>query len=482
MLKKNVIQRNNISTHKTKIINNNNKMIGGDLENIRCRKERIQDRKMIQCQGNPKGDNIMNRWYQCDLMNKNEPIKNMYRCEMVNDYELMQLPNNIYETKCNLITNNEKEAILKNERIQQKYICREKKAPMGLENLGNTCFLNSALKAMLTIDPLLEYLIKNYKMLNNAITTYFKNIDLYPVEEKIKLRHINSTKEMNEMLKTVIKKNKITDDDIRNVRYHLTTYGLINLIKDLTDQNEKEINMVNYVPMICRPLYLWFNERQETAQEFSVMMFESLNAIFEQYSPKNNPLKTEIGYTLIREDGKPIDATKPENSDFFMVVNLPSEEDTIYDITHLILKDYDNMKRYKNGPPLPGNLYLKRVPNYLLLNIERINYDVKKDRAIKNFSLVTFSMILKLTKNNFVNLDIVNDINYQLVAVIIHMGDSPNSGHYVAYTKYNNKWFYSSDTYVTEVTEDKVKDRYNPIEGALNRNANVVALYYKRIK
>lgn len=64
------------------------------------------------------------------------------------------------------------------------------------------------------------------------------------------------------------------------------------------------------------------------------------------------------------------------------------------------------------------------------------------------------------------------DINYILVAIIVHLGSSFSFGHYVTYRyeKHNQMWYYISDHHVT------------PISISLVKSAEPYLLFYERVK
>ena len=58
----------------------------------------------------------------------------------------------------------------------------------------------------------------------------------------------------------------------------------------------------------------------------------------------------------------------------------------------------------------------------------------------------------KFAKNNTLDID---DTEYELFALTVHIG-SLESGHYIAYTKRNLKWYCFNDEDYEQVTEKEV--------------------------
>ena len=49
---------------------------------------------------------------------------------------------------------------------------------------------------------------------------------------------------------------------------------------------------------------------------------------------------------------------------------------------------------------------------------------------------------------------------YDLFGIIIHIGNSPNRGHYTTFIKMNEEWFYYNDSHVYKVTPELVQHYY----------------------
>ena len=76
--------------------------------------------------------------------------------------------------------------------------------------------------------------------------------------------------------------------------------------------------------------------------------------------------------------------------------------------------------------------------------MKRFAFDKSTNTTIKNGSPIMFEQFLNL--NSFLSPDAsipktsqsTNDIYYRLIAIIIHMGPSPNEGHYITYSSCTN--------------------------------------------
>jgi hypothetical protein len=92
-----------------------------------------------------------------------------------------------------------------------------------------------------------------------------------------------------------------------------------------------------------------------------------------------------------------------------------------------------NNNRYKQN----GSHFLKDMKNYPILKEIRVPiFHINK----KEFSL------------NF------NDYNYNCCGVIFHLGNTPNSGHYVSCVKINKHWYFFNDGHLPKKLEDPEVD------------------------
>jgi ubiquitin C-terminal hydrolase len=105
-------------------------------------------------------------------------------------------------------------------------------------------------------------------------------------------------------------------------------------------------------------------------------------------------------------------------------------------------------------------LYLKEPPQILTIVIKRFT-----NGLIKNNSNVEFSLELNLNGVSLTR----DEWNYKLYAVVVHQG-SVSGGHYIAYTRRGDNWYYFSDSHCKQTTWDIVK------------NSQAYILFYELIK
>ena len=83
---------------------------------------------------------------------------------------------------------------------------------------------------------------------------------------------------------------------------------------------------------------------------------------------------------------------------------------------------------------------MSKLPNILVFHLKRFTYpSMKKIKGHCKFS--QYLKMDKFAKNNTLDID---DTEYELFALTVHIG-SLESGHYIAYTKRNLKWYCFND-------------------------------------
>ena len=79
------------------------------------------------------------------------------------------------------------------------------------------------------------------------------------------------------------------------------------------------------------------------------------------------------------------------------------------------------------------------TPNILMIQVNRFSVSRIHSRPRKNNQSFQIHDNIKLGL-----------ISYNLLGFIEHHGTYINSGHYICYTKYKNKWYHCNDKYIKE--------------------------------
>ncbi|KAL4070479.1 hypothetical protein J3A83DRAFT_4525498 [Scleroderma citrinum] len=115
---------------------------------------------------------------------------------------------------------------------------------------------------------------------------------------------------------------------------------------------------------------------------------------------------------------------------------------------------------------------IKQLPNVLALHLKRFKYQEDVQRYIKLTYRVAFPFELRLF--NTVD-DVSNpDRLYQLFAIVVHIGNGPNHGHYISIIKTIDSWLVFDDE-----TVDMIKESDIPKYFGESNSGSAYVLYYQ---
>uniref|UniRef100_A0A5S6QGQ1 Ubiquitin carboxyl-terminal hydrolase n=1 Tax=Trichuris muris TaxID=70415 RepID=A0A5S6QGQ1_TRIMR len=113
---------------------------------------------------------------------------------------------------------------------------------------------------------------------------------------------------------------------------------------------------------------------------------------------------------------------------------------------------------------------IKKLPLILALHLKRFKYMEQFNRYTKLSYRVLFPLELRLFNTSH---DAVNpDRLYELVAVVVHCGSTPNRGHYITVVKYQGCWLLFDDDIVDKVDSINIEDFFGVAsDGGLQKNS-----------
>ena len=324
--------------------------------------------------------------------------------------------------------------------MELKFEKYKKRGLTGLGNLGNTCFMNSALQCLSHCYELSEFLEKGeYKNILN------KKPDSLILLEWDKLRTMmwseNCVISPGGFVTSIQKVAKLKDKEIFTgyAQNDLTEF-IIFLIDCFHTAILREVEMTIKGKVITNK-----DKLAEKCFEMMKMMYRK------EYSEFLNMFYGIHVSSICKMDGDAV-SIKPEP---FFMLHLPIPEKRIPSI-------YDCFVEYTKNEKMEGdNMYynededrkheaIKRfefwnLPQILIIVLKRFSNNIKKNQKKVTFPLADLDLSKFVIGYN--NLS----YKYDLFGVCNH-GGSVFGGHYTAFVKNaNNKWYHFNDTIISEV-------------------------------
>jgi ubiquitin C-terminal hydrolase len=312
----------------------------------------------------------------------------------------------------------------------------------GLTNLGNTCFLNSAMQVLSHTYELNNFLIKQTykKKLNNKY-------DSALLLEWDNLREImwneNCIVSPNKFVRTVQKIAQIKGLDIfTGFNQNDLPEFLIFVIDCFHNSLAREVNMTIE------------GEMKDEKDKIAVKCFETVKNMYEKdYSEIWNIFYGIIVSKLENVETGNIVSMIPEP---YFIINLPipqnNKSPSLIDCFDLyvegeILDGENSVNDEKTGNKIAvkKNIMFWSFPNILVIDIKRFNALNRKNQIMVDFPIENLNLskyVIGYNKDSYV---------YDLYGVCNHSGSSLG-GHYTSFVKNaNGKWYHYNDTSVQEV-------------------------------
>lgn len=126
-------------------------------------------------------------------------------------------------------------------------------------------------------------------------------------------------------------------------------------------------------------------------------------------------------------------------------------KEQIEEVEAVIAKDGTNYPTHQRKETLK----LKRAPECLLLHFSRFEFSLTGQAKKRNEPISGISEQITLDENYFQTPPAENQRSYELKALVQHSGGT-GGGHYTAYRKVGDDWYYFNDSVHTKVTTEHV--------------------------
>ena len=321
-----------------------------------------------------------------------------------------------------------------------KLVCLVNRGHFGLENIGNTCFMNSALQCLSAIDIFSAYFLSD---------RYLSDINKKPQAEFVRAysRFLKCAWEENDCI--------VTPRLLKNVlgKFYDPYSGFRQ--NDTTECFNKIIVLLH--EGLSYSVSIEFEPKKGQLLTEAYKMEHASVACTKMHFEKNYSIPVKLFYGQFQNRIICIECkTVSMYYEPFSMINLPicEKTNTLFDCIdkYTSFEILDGVNKYSCGKCKKETIAKKKImvwklPNVIVFSFNRFSGNRKIDKYI-DFP------INKVIFNNLVQNENAKNVIYDLVAVANHSGGL-SGGHYWAYTKgTNGKWFDCNDEHLSEITNE----------------------------
>ncbi len=360
--------------------------------------------------------------------------------------------------------------------------------PLGLQNVGNTCYANAALQCLLNtalshalLDPASTQIFRRYSLNPDLLSVGSGSVDSDEDDEEEGIEDREKRREDRRRNRELRRKtrmkllsqekcqwltgtltditriytagaNQFADKDSKSAwqnLFHLFSVNNNNRIVDPSGITRH----VNKLSPCLRPY------QQEDAHEFIRTLLSTLTL-----DGRNKQLSSLFDGLLESAVTCQTCHRASVTRDRYMDLSLDIQGSEVQDLvgalrnfTRTELLDRDNMvhcQRCGTKRVVSKGLRLATAPSILVCHLKRFAFDIY-GRTTRLSKAVKYPLRLEIG-------DFMSRANqgkpapYELVGVVVHAGKSCERGHYLAYVKSGDAWYRANDEVVTKVSVDVV--------------------------
>ncbi|MFH4973963.1 hypothetical protein AB6A40_000672 [Gnathostoma spinigerum] len=347
----------------------------------------------------------------------------------------------------------------------------------GLVNFGNTCYCNSVIQALYFCQPFREKILQ-YKQLLKKSGNQKENLltclaDLFHNIATQKRRV--GTIAPKRFVTKLKKENEIFDNYMQQDAHEFLNY-LLNMISE-TLSEEKRIEKMGKMNGVLKK-----------GSSINPTVAQDPHSQCQPSGSKVEPTWIhEIFQGTLTNETRCLNCeTVSSKDEDFLDLSVDVEQNA--SITHC-LRVFSNMETLQadqkyycenccSKQEAQKRMRVKKLPQLLALHLKRFKYVEHLNRYTKLSYRVLFPLELRLFN---VSDDAVNgDRLYDLCAVVVHCGSTPNRGHYITVVKSHNFWLLFDDDIVDKIDPASIEDFFGLSECGVQKNSeSAYILFYQ---
>lgn len=297
----------------------------------------------------------------------------------------------------------------------------------GLDNLGNTCYMNSSLQALYATKPFRDYILKKAncsKELHTATKKLFKQMN--DIDSKTSVEPKN-------FWQVFTKTKSEFQDRLQHDSQEFLSFMINCIHEEVNAAKERRKDRPKDEPKDSETAWNRFVKYEDDSPLVDVFVGQ---------------LRSTIGCTECRYESLSWEG--------FWDISVPlpdKSECTVEDCIRILLAnevlDSDSMlfcPKCKQKRKFSKKIDLERLPKVLIVHLKRFANDGQKKHT-------------KVTVNEQI---LLGRARYSVYSCISHFGYSCSSGHYVCHCKHKNKWYGFDDEDVSPLEDNNLNAFTDP--------------------